>query len=661
MPNVLSTLKVFVPRSLSSTKPAATDDLGRHLKSLDFLRTRLESIFNVLLPAVSFECLSSLKQFCSGLLLPSSDHPWSRPIRRLLRRDRLSIAGSLFLFRKILPATRPSLSDYIQKMSQPAPDPAPGYMEFISSEINKMFPIGWDKGYAANVYGTCIKPTSCLESKSRDGGARMLAEEHFGSREAFIESCLVKYGGVRPAVSLARAAIAPCAGKDRIVTVNSIDMNILMPYHTTLYDFISTKKWCLRGEARTRSFEDFLSKDGEVLVSGDYESATDNLNQDIACHIMNLINRRCSRVPLHVRDGASRTLKPTISVDGRYTESKRGQLMGNAMSFPLLCLQNYLAFKFLVPREVPVRINGDDIVFRSTYQEYQTWKDGVLNCGLTLSEGKTMVDKRNFSLNSTFFVAGSRRIREAPVVRSTALLGSSDPRDGFSSIAGRLATFKCFGPVRRFKLVTSFLGRYRALIRASQRSLTRGLGVGWLTKQEIVTAGLGEHESFYLSLDKKHDPAPDGVPGFFKCSVPPGWRRERNNTPVDAGVQREFAKELVEHTWKPEKFDGIQRVSWTAAFSSAFNPKILKMLSLSKREVLRRKIRFCIRKGCRGVARWVRCDLDRQPEVEEFIDRFDVEKTERGVLRLDCLSFYDFSPPAPSYFPSTFIPLDDSD
>lgn len=656
MPNVLSTLKVFVPGSSSSTKPTQSDDVMRHLQNFEFFRTRVEKVFNVLLPAVSFESLSSLKQFCSGLLLPSSAHPWARPIRRLLLRDRLSIAGSLFLFRKTLPAVRPDISAYVQKMSQRAPDPAPGYMAFISKEINRMFPLGWDKGYSAAVHSTSVRPSSCLENKSRDGGARMLALEHFESREAFIASCLEKYGQSIPTVSLSRAAIAPCSGKDRIVTVNSIDMTRLMPYHTVLYDHISKENWCLRGEATTRRFDDFLSRDGEVFVSGDYESATDNLNQDVANHIMGLISRRCTHVPVHIREGAQRTLNPTLSVDGQYSKVLRGQLMGNAMSFPLLCLQNYLAFKFLVPRPVPVKINGDDIVFRGLPEEYQTWKNGVLNCGLTLSEGKTMVDSRCFSLNSTFFVAGTRRVREAPVIRSTALVGPMDARDGFGAISGRLETFKSFGPHRRFHLVTSFLGRYRAAIRSAKRSLTRGFGLRWLTRKEIITANLGEHESFYLGLPERYDPSPDSVPGYFRSSIPEGWRRVRKQEKVDMDVQREFAKELVEHTWRPEVHDGSKRVAWTANFSSPYQSKFAKKM-WSGRALLRRKLDFRIPGKKEGVVRWERCSLRCQSEDEEFIDRIEVTRESGGVMRWDNLVFYDFSPPAPSSFPTVFHDL----
>jgi hypothetical protein len=487
----------------------------------------------------------------------------------------------------------------------------------------------------------------------------MLAATHFESRSAFVESCLDKYRKQVPTVSLSKAVIAPCAGKDRIVTVNSVDMTRLSPYHTILYNHISKENWCLRGEATTRKFSSFLEREGELLVSGDYESATDNLNQDVACHIMGLINRRCTRVPLHIRDGASRTFKPTISVEGRYYEVKRGQLMGNAMCFPLLCLQNYLAFKYLIPRQVPVKINGDDIVFRSTPSEYQTWKDGVQHCGLTLSEGKTMVDKRNFSLNSTFFVAGTCRVREAPVVRSTCLLSPLDARDGFSSLSGRLETFRSFGRERRFELVTSFLGRYRAAIFSSQRSLTRGLGLWWLTKREIITAGLGEREAYYLSLDERYDPQPDAVPGFFRSCVPEGWKRVKSQDPVNQDDQRQFFRELVELTWQPEVWDGTRRVAWTARFSSPYKSKMARLL-YSGRQIRRFRLDFFIRPRKRGKERWVRVErVGGLPEIEEFIDRFDVIKEDGGVLRCDTWEFYDFRAPHYTCFPTEYHNLSD--
>jgi hypothetical protein len=50
-----------------------------------------------------------------------------------------------------------------------------------------------------------------------------------------------------------------------------------------------------------------------------------------------------------------------------------GHLMGNLLCFVLLCLENYCAFRWVFGPEVPVRINGDDIVFRAKEEDYKKW------------------------------------------------------------------------------------------------------------------------------------------------------------------------------------------------------------------------------------------------------------------------------------------------
>jgi len=186
--------------------------------------------------------------------------------------------------------------------------------------------------------------------------------------------------------------------------------------------------------------------------------------------------------------------------------------------------------------------------------------------------------------------------------------------------------------------------------------LTRGMGCGWLTKREIIQAGLGEHEAFYLSLDSRYDPPPETAPGFFRTSVPPGWRRVRSKEPVNQDDQREFFRELVELTWLPEKWDGTSRVVWTARFSSPFSSKFARKF-WSNRQLLRRRIEFRIPEKKRGKERWVRVRVDdRRPEADE-IDRFDVIKCDGGALRCDTWEFYDFRVPPSCAFPSKFHDL----
>nr|UUW21027.1 MAG: putative RNA-dependent RNA polymerase [Guiyang botourmia-like virus 1] len=592
---------LFLPVTGDPIGPASNDKaLTRSLERFESFKGRIEQMYNLSLPDPKLEDISSLKKFCSGLLLPSSGHLWSRPIKGLRLRDRLSIAGSLFLFRKVLPASTPSLSEFAKKIATPLPEPSDGFLSFCSRELERIFPLGWDKGYKSSVMGTCVRPSATLENSRRKGGGRGMLLLGFDSRAEFIQSALDKYKrNPSKRVSFVRASVVKTAGKDRIVTVNSVDMTYLTPYHQLMYDHISKQEWCLRGDARSTRFSDFFSVDGEVFVSGDYESATDNLNSTVQRHILNVINRRCSSVPLWIRDLASDTLRCVAKVGNKVVTVKRGQMMGNALSFPLLCLVNYLAFRYAVPRRsVPVKINGDDIVFRSTMDEFQNWSKSVKSSGLTLSLGKTSVSRNWFSLNSTFFVAGSKRVREAPVIRSTSLFTTPE---SLSEIKGRFDTTRRFGGRRRDLLQSWFLGRFRPQILKSQRSVTRGLEM-IVSKRVLAQSQLLERESYYLSLDKQYDPPLDAKVGYFTNPVPPGWKRVRTNEKVD---ETEFFRELVELTWTPKISSSDEKVSWTSTWVK-YPIKWGKLLGVSNRELKRRAIACTLPSKKEGEMRWVR-------------------------------------------------------
>jgi len=361
--------------------------------------------------------------------------------------------------------------------------------------------------------------------------------------------------------------------------------------------------WCLRGEADVSKFRDFTVRDGELFVSGDYESAADNISVDVARHILTSIGRRCTRVPLGIREAALRTL----DCQGEYLGALyplRRQLMGNSMSFPLLCLQNYLTFKFLVPRQVPVRINGDDIVFRSTRSEFEVWADGVHHSGLVLSRGKTAVESRWFSLNSTFFVAGTRRVKLAPVVRSTCLFKSASDA---GAVGGKLKSFRGFSPSRRQRLEIFVLRRFSAPIWQSQRSLRRGLGFR-LSDRSVLGAGLWSREVFYTSLPSRADPPlQEARVGYLRYPVPEGWRRVRSHDPVDTSVQQEFFRTLVERAWS----DPPSRVSECVDLTFRYQafPGNRRLVGMGK-AAYRRWVRgTCPRKFSEGVSRWVRTDV----------------------------------------------------
>lgn len=95
---------------------------------------------------------------------------------------------------------------------------------------------------------------------------------------------------------------------------------------------------------------------------------------------------------------------------------KNGQLMGSPLSFPILCAINYVAYRSALKQyvrdlggdwtkaemlEMPVRVNGDDILFKCNKHFYHSyWKPSVAAIGFTLSPGKNYVSSAFLTVKS---------------------------------------------------------------------------------------------------------------------------------------------------------------------------------------------------------------------------------------------------------------------
>lgn len=120
--------------------------------------------------------------------------------------------------------------------------------------------------------------------------------------------------------------------------------------------------------------------------------------------------------------------------------------MGSMLSFPLLCLQNRIAFLFsgasvgIDCSEFPCLINGDDILFRSGPRFSEHWMRVVSTLSLEVERTKTSVSPDYGSLNSTLCRRYGSRYRVVATVRM-GMLRESESLDslarGFDSfIAG---------------------------------------------------------------------------------------------------------------------------------------------------------------------------------------------------------------------------------
>jgi len=303
------------------------------------------------------------------------------------------------------------LSDLKRTLSRPPRSLPPGYLRFVRREIRKMFPRGWDRGlYEDHVVTTSPPLSSTTESSRQDGGSLGSGMDH----SSYLEACL---GDVDFDLDCrAKMIVVQSAGKPRALTKFSSDTLCLRPLHKAIYDRLSETSWLNRGDVTTEGLADFRYVDGEVLTSGDYKSATDNLPMEVAEMILATILASTVSVPQSVMKGALDILRPNLyNLENNLDFIPRvGQMMGSYLSFPLLCLQNRLAFVWAGGRDLPCKINGDDILFRSSPEFSQHWMDTVSSLGLEVEKTKTSVSAEYGTLNSTLVVRerGKYKVRQ---------------------------------------------------------------------------------------------------------------------------------------------------------------------------------------------------------------------------------------------------------
>jgi len=217
-----------------------------------------------------------------------------------------------------------------------------------------------------------------------------------------------------------RLGTAKAKGKIRVVTMqNAYVKQVLRPVHTALYNHISSFNWLVRGEVGEK---DFLAvkndrKKGESIISGDYASATDNIHVDVVETIISVIAEESllSDEEREVLIGSFKCVT-VVNKDGSLTPVMRGSMMGNLVSFPLLCLLNKACFEMSRPNHNCSkgcrlqrhchrvgRFNGDDCIFCGDQKFFQRWREITARFGLVVQEEKTGVSDRYGELNSQCF------------------------------------------------------------------------------------------------------------------------------------------------------------------------------------------------------------------------------------------------------------------
>lgn len=504
----------------------------------------LQTFYDVALPDLP-NGEFSLKEFCVGLLEKPDTHFWWEGVKTLSRKKRWGIAHSLFLFRKLIPSEdteEVAIAKAVNRLLTPSDPVDPKFLRFIDREIPKIFRKGWDRSYFGRVSSFSLTAGSTTDIPRSRGGARGMNKWYHDMR-----SCLMS-GSVPFCPKEARVRAVSDGGKVRVVTSNPTGHQALKPLHDTIYGYLSRKDWLLRGDAKPSKFDEFFTKPGEEFVSGDYEAATDNIPFEVYRHMLLAVEETSQDVPRSVWNLAHQQVVRNLVTDKGTFVAKRGQLMGSFLSFPFLCLLNYLIFKYSVGSG-PVRINGDDIVFRAPPEKVERWFENVERCGLKLSRGKTLRHPSIFTLNSSMFVAFDAHVKVVPFIRAKAFFLRVEELE---ELKGKYESFLVGGPSRaRAALKAAFLKRNKEAIYGSQRSLTRGLGLK-VNREILGLSGMRRREFFYLALPSEKDlPIRDTI----WSGLPSGWKQVKLKEVAKgkrADVienERWFWAEMTEKAW----------------------------------------------------------------------------------------------------------------
>lgn len=208
--------------------------------------------------------------------------------------------------------------------------------------------------------------------------------------------------------------------KARIITIPSADTFCLKTVQKAMFNAL--KRWncfepCWHPEY---SMEQLRWEKGNLLLSGDYTSATDGLNFFVSqivieelAHQFKKVDPKFANWILYeggkhlVHYPKNHGIDPVFQING--------QLMGSLLSFPILTILN--AFTLCKATGTSLEtvkglFHGDDIAAAlRNREEFEKWKAIAGQIGLELSIGKNYLSDRFLSIDSQLFVRNLRTNR----------------------------------------------------------------------------------------------------------------------------------------------------------------------------------------------------------------------------------------------------------
>jgi hypothetical protein len=252
-----------------------------------------------------------------------------------------------------------------------------------------------------------------------------------------------------------RVGVAKTKGKHRVVTMQSARVKrVLTPVHQSLYDHISSFGWCVRGDVTKEDFEVVYSErvEGECIISGDYSQATNKIYAPAVEAMVRVLLRSKKLNPdeREILEGSFRDLRYLADVDGNrvFLPIHRGQMMGNLVSFPFLCLLNKVCFDLATdiyygPKaNRKGRFNGDDCLFMGDRPFYECWQRVTAVYGFVVNVEKTGFSPRFGELNSRCYDYRRHRFFSKPCLSFLRPVDRNATGDILSGIVENIRTLR---------------------------------------------------------------------------------------------------------------------------------------------------------------------------------------------------------------------------
>lgn len=220
-----------------------------------------------------------------------------------------------------------------------------------------------------------------------------------------------------PSSNSVKAHAIPEPLKVRMITKGDSNCFSLKPLQKAMFESLKEFDCFFPGtkneltEEKVKSLLDH-SQGNHHILSGDYESATDNLNMDIMEVFIDELKKQFHHNKPLCRyldyEGRSHRIEYPKWTKIQPIIQTKGQLMGSLLSFPILCVANAATIG-LVRKEddlsqLKVLINGDDILFIDSLRSIESWKRVASSIGLKPSIGKNYCSKFFGTINSQLFI-----------------------------------------------------------------------------------------------------------------------------------------------------------------------------------------------------------------------------------------------------------------